>query len=415
MRSTHLTLGSLALVAVIGVGSGLLPSAAAAPGDPASPGDPRGCGQPEVLAQWGTIEHPAVTRTVPAVTRSEWRWERTVGTVERGYAREISAAVVVVRWTRTVDVVEVEHARTVVDRPAEPGSPEEGHHETRVVVPAVTQTQWEFVHQQTGNTRWEREGWNAGDNGKGWSPTGRTREVELEPAVTEQVWVVDRAAVPARAEESHVETLWLPAGTTPPAGAAPTGAVRVASSSTEELDLPVGESPGGTGWVEGATTQIGSAEEERVWLPDGIPPADGFLPTGETRPGAPRQEATALTTPLPPAGEGWAPVAGSEVVVALAAAYEEIVEPAWVEDFVLVPAQPATAPCAQPGEGSGVLPVDEGVDPPSVVPPLPEAPALPAVLGETEVPPVLDAVVPAGAVAPATAVAPSSALPASGA
>ncbi|WP_408897234.1 hypothetical protein ACJ5H2_20225 [Nocardioides sp. R1-1] len=415
MRSTHLTLGSLALVAVVGVGSGLLPSAAATPGIATSPGDPRGCGQPEVPAQWGTVEHPAVTRTVPAVTRSEWRWERTVDTVERAYAREISAAVVVVRWTRTVDLLEIEHTRTVVDRPAEPGSPEEGHHETRVVAPAVVQTEWEFVQQQTGNTRWEDEGWNAGDNGKGWSPTGRTREVEVTPAVTEQVWVVDRAAVPARAEESHVETLWLPAGTTPPAGAAPTGATRVASSSTQELDLPVGESPAGTGWVPVASSQIGAAEEERVWLPDGVLPADGFLPTGETRPGAPRQEATTVTTPLPPAGEGWSPVPGSEVVVALAAAYEEVVEPAWVEDFVVVPAQPATAPCAQPGDGSEVLPVDEGVDPPSVVPALPEVPVAPAVLGETEVQPVTGAVVPAGEVAPATVVAPSGALPASGA
>ncbi len=406
MHSRHLTLGSLALVAVVGAGSGLLPTAAATPGTPARPGDQRGCGQPEVPAQWGTIEHPATGHTVPAVTGTAWRWQRTTVTLEREYARETAAAVVLVHWTRTTDLVEREHAWTVVDKAASPGSPEQGHTETRVVTPAQTAVEWEYVQQQNGNTRWEREGWNAGDNGKGWSPTGQTREVVVKPAVTEDVWVVDHEAVPAAPEQSHVETAWVADGTTPPAGSTPTGRTRVASSSTEERDLPVGEQPAGTGWVEGATSEISAAEEERVWLPDGTAPGAGFTATGATRPGAPVVETTAETSVAPPAGDGWSELPGSAVEVVVEAAQDVVDHPAWVEDYIVVPGQPATPDC--------VLPIDEGVDPAVVVPVQPEVPA--GVLGESEVQPVITSItVPDGAVAPATAGAPSGALPATGA
>ncbi|GAA3550591.1 hypothetical protein [Nocardioides daeguensis] len=415
MHSRHLTLGSLALVAVIGIGSGLLPAAAAAPGDPGLPGDPRGCGQPEIPAQWGSIEHPAVTRLVPALTRSEWRWQRSTTVLEREYVRESAAAVVLVHWTRTSDQVEREYAWTVVDRPAEPGSPEQGHTETRVVTPAVTVVEMEYVQQQNGTTRWEREGWNAGDKGKGWTPTGLTRTVEVKPAVTEEVWVVDRAAVPAEPEQSYVETAWVADGTTPPAASAPTSRSRVASSSTEEQDLPVGQRPAGTGWVEGATFEISAAEEERIWLPEGAAPAAGFTATGATRSGTPVVETTAATSALPPAGEGWTALAGSAIQVVVEAAHEVVVKPAWVEDFIVVPAQPVTPACSEPGNGP-VLPIDEGVDPPVVVPMLPEGPVPSGVLGTTEVNPIVEQVVVTdGAVAPATAGGPSSALPSTGA
>ncbi|MBM0125178.1 hypothetical protein [Pimelobacter simplex] len=406
MHSRHLTVGSLALVAVLGVGSGLLPQAAATPGAPSLPGDQRGCGLPEVPAQWGTIEHPAVTRAVPAVTGTAWRWQRTTGTIEREHVRETTAAVVLVHWTRTSDVVEREFTWTVVDRPASPGTPERGHTETRVVTPAVTEVEEEYVHQHNGTTRWEREGWNAGDNGKGWTPTGRTREVQVTPAVTEDVWVVDQPAVPATPEQTHTETAWVADGTPPPAGSTPTGHSRVASSSTEELDLPVGEQPAGAGWVEGATAEVSAAEEERVWLPDGTTPDAGFTATGATRPGTPHVETTADPSVLPPAGDGWSELPGSAVEVVLEAAHEVVDQPAWVEDYIAVPAQPATPACT--------LPIDEGVDPAVVVPAQPEWPA--GVLGESEVQPVIESVVvPDGAVAPATASTPSSALPSTGA
>ncbi|MBM7517887.1 hypothetical protein [Nocardioides nitrophenolicus] len=401
MHSRHLTLGSLALVAVLGSGSGLLPVAAATP---AGPDTVPGCGQPAVPAQWGSVEHPAVTRQVAATTRVEWRWQRTVATTEREYARETAAAVVLVHWTRTVEQVEHEYARTVVDRAAVPGVPEQGHAETRVVTPAVTAEEWEYVQQTTGNLRWRWAGWNAGDNGAGWSWTGRTREVEVSPAVTEQVWVVDHPAVPAEPEQSHVETAWVADGTPPPAGATPTGVARTVSSGAEEQDLPVGEPPAGAGWVEGATAEISAAEEERVWLPDGTAPDPGFDATGETRPGPARVETTDVTSALPPAGEGWAELPGSAVERVVEAAREVVVQPAWVEDFVVVAAQPAGPPCAE---------VPAGV------------PA--GVLAETETQPVIESVVVTGgvvggevggvadgAVVPAVAPA-SAALPASGA
>ncbi|MDQ6526968.1 hypothetical protein RB608_25350 [Nocardioides sp. LHD-245] len=404
MHSRHLTLGSLALVAVLGTGSGLLTPAAAAAAVPAAPsplGDTRECGRPEIPAQWGSVEHPAVLRTVDAITRPAWRWQRPVGTIEREYARESVAAVVLVHWTRTVVAVEREHAWTVVDRPARPGSSEEGHVETRVVAPAVVEEQWEYVQQQTGRTRWEHEGWNAGGDGEGWSPTGRTRSVETTPAVTEDVWVVDRAAVPAEPEVSHVETAWFADGTTPHAGALPTGHTRDVPSGVEETDLPVGEQPTGVGWVEGATAEISAAEEERIWLPDGAEPEPGLVATGATRAGASRLESTDATSVAPPAGDGWTELPGSAVDVVVVAAGEVVVEPGWVEDFVLVPGEPATPPCAEPAVPTG----------------------LPVVVLRTSV------VVPDGAVAPATAtspatgpgrvpwaaVVPGSALPASGA
>jgi hypothetical protein len=406
MHRRHLTLGSLALVAVIGAGSGLLPSAGASPGSPARPGDQRGCGQPEVPAQWGTIEHPAIVHTVPAVTGTAWRWQRTTATIEREYVRQTAAAVVLVHWTRTTEVVEREYAWTVVDRPASPGSSEQGHTETRVVTPAETVVEREYVQQQTGNTRWEREGWNAGDNGNGWSPTARTREVVVKPAVTEDVWVVDQPAVAAAPEQSHVETAWVADATTPPAASAPTGRTRVASSSTEEQDLPVGEQPAGAGWVEGATSEISAAEEERVWLPDGTAPDAGLTATGETRPGAPHVETTADPSVAAPAGDGWTELPASAVEVVVEAAHDAVDRPAWVEDYIVVPGQPATADC--------VLPIDEGVDPALVVPVQPQVPT--GVLGESEVQPVITSVtVPDGAVAPATDGAPSSALPSTGA
>ncbi len=120
---------------------------------------------------------------------------------------------------------------TVVDRAHVPAVAETGHHETRVVTPAVVQTRWEYLQQKTGKTRWEAEGWNAGDNGKGWEWTGATDEVVVTPAVTEQVWVVDIRAVPEVTELSHQESAWVADGEAPPPGSSATGATRVAGST----------------------------------------------------------------------------------------------------------------------------------------------------------------------------------------
>lgn len=261
---------SLAAAAVLGLGS----PASAAEGTAAI--DAVACGTPGTPAVLGTVTHPAVVTSVPAVTHLEWQWRRDLPSTE------------------------VEHVRTVIDRAHVPGIPEKGHHETRVVTPAVVQTLWEYVQHQTGRTRWEPEGWNAGENGKGWSPTGATQQVETSPAVTEQVWVVDHPAVPEVPELSHQETLWAPEG-------------------------------------------------------DSVP--TGYVATGATRPGKPGSEQTSTTSASAPAGDGWEQVAGSEVTVVDVPAHEREDHPAWVEDIVLVPEVPAGEPCPEDDDTGG-----EGTD-----------------------------------------------------
>lgn len=389
MDVRHLTLASLALVAVVGIA----PSAGAAPSG-------RPCGLPEGPPVYTSIEHPAVTETVPAVTAPGWRWQRAVPTVEHAYARTLTPATYRVRWTRVVEVREASYTVTVVDRPAAPETPEEGHEETRVVTPAVTVTRWEYVQQQTGHTRWERAGWNAGDNGKGWSPTGRTDVQVVTPEVTERVWVVDRPAVPAVPELSHVETTWVPDGGTPPPGAVATGVSRVASSTPESRELAPGVVPDGAGWTEGATTETAPAVVDVVWLGAGAAPAPGYDATGATRPGAPVVETTPEASAEAPAGAGWTALPDSLVELVVSPARVIEVLPAWVEDFV-VPGEPATAPCA----AAPAAPVP----PAAPAAPAVEAPAAPA----AEAPGTPDgAVAGAGVGTPATgAVLPATGTP----
>ena len=403
MHIRHLTLAPLALVAVVGIA----PSASAAPAPtpaPTIPGAERGCGLPAVDPVYDTIHHPAVTETVPAVTREEWRWTRTVDVVERAFAKVVSAATGTVHWTRAVDVLERAYSRTVIDRAYVAGTPEVGHHETRVVTPAVTQTFWEYAQQTTGRTRWEVQGWNAGEGGKGWAWTGRTDVRELTPAITTQVWVVDQPAVAEVSELSHVETTWVLDGTTPPAGWSATGASRVASTSNESRDLAPGVVPDGAGWVAGPFTETTPAVVDTVWVRDGDTVPAGYDATGATRPGAPDVETTSDTSALPPAGDGWSVVPDSSVVVEVVAPRVVEITPAWVEDFILVPGLPATPACEEsegaPGDPGGDVDGDgEVVDPEQAAP-----------TGE---------VVPVGDVAPAAAtpeaVAPAAAvLPATG-
>ncbi|WP_157537098.1 LPXTG cell wall anchor domain-containing protein [Nocardioides sp. Root190] len=255
----RLVLAPVALAAAAVIGFGPMGSAQAAE-----------CGQPAVPAVFESVEHPAVLTTVPAVTHLEWTWRRDVASVE------------------------TEHARTVIDRAHVPAVAEQGHHETRVVTPAVLTTEWEYVQHQTGRTRWEAPGWNAGENGKGWSPTGVTREVEKSAAVTEQVWVIDSPAVAEVTELSHQELVWVAAGAVAPAG---------------------------------------------------------YDATGATRPGAPVEELSPGTSAEAPAGVGWTQVAGSGVSVVDEEAHERVEQEAWVEDVLVTPEVPATEACASPVDG----------------------------------------------------------------
>lgn len=352
MRQRHLprlVLAPVALATAAVIGFGPAASASA---------DAVACGQPAVPAVYETVEHPAVITSVPALTHQEWRWQRSVATTETAFGKVVTPARGTWTWSRTVDAVERQLAWTVIDRAHVPAVAETGHVETRVVTPAVVQTLWEYLQQKTGKTRWETEGWNAGDNGKGWEWTGATDDVVVTPAVTEQVWVVDSPAVPEITELSHQETAWVADGTAPPAGASATGATRVAGSSPESVELPDGESPAGAGWTRGAWTETAAAVTDLVWVPQGATVPAGYDATGATRAGAPDLEETDATSPAAPLGDGWEQVAGSATTVVDAAAYDRVDVEAWTEQVLVTPEVPATDDCPEEPTDGG----DDGGD-----------------------------------------------------
>ncbi|MCX6398907.1 MAG: LPXTG cell wall anchor domain-containing protein [Propionibacteriales bacterium] len=373
---------SLAAVAVLG----FAPSAAHAAQDAA-------CGQPAVPAVYSSIDHPAVVTTVPEVTHVEWLWQRAVPTTEFEYSRTVSPAQGTWSWSRKVDVIERAWFKIVIDQPFVPAIPEVRHQETRVVKPAVTRTEFEYVQKSTGRLRWEEAGWNAEDDrdrdrdrdrddkddhddkdddrGRGWSRTGKTREVVLVAAVTELVWVIDQAAVPAVPEESHKEVTWVLDGADGPAGATATDTVRVASSLKETIDLADGEEPAGAGWVKGEYTQTAKAVTEEIW--SGATAPDGYTATGNQRPGKHRSETTTATSTVAPAGDGWSKVDGSAVTVVDAAAYEIEEAAAWTEMVLVTPEVPATAPCVDEDTDEDTDDTDDTDDIEEVVDPGEEA------------------------------------------
>ncbi len=292
-----------------------------------------------------TIITPAVTRTVDAVTHIEWLWERDVEVAELEFTRVLEDAWGEIDWTREVaGPPEFRFARTVVDQaavPAVPGTPEQGHHETVVVTPAVVETQDEYRHETTGNVRWERSDWGAQNGqGKGWKKTGATREVETDPAVTLEQWVVDVPAVPelpAVPEQSHVEDAWE--STNPGDGWTPTGESRPGINVVENATT-AGETPDGAGWRE--TARRGSvAVLDTVWA--GAAP-EGYTPTGVARVASVIHEVTSETSSVAPEGEGWTQVAGSEVVVTDSPAYEEVVTPELTEILLSPPCDDTDEP-----------------------------------------------------------------------
>jgi LPXTG-motif cell wall-anchored protein len=342
--------GSLATLAVASAVTLASPSAYAA--DQAS----RGCGQPAVPAVYTSVSHDPVLRAVPAVTHDEWRWQRQVTSYEYEFARIVSAAYTESDWTRDVaGTTEYQWSHKVVDRDAVPGSPEQGHFETVVVTPAVTVTQFEYIQQQNGMTRWERDGWNgehAGvDDGRGWLKTGNTREEVVTPAVTDQQWVVDQAATPAVDEVSHLEYTWATAS--PGADWAGPLDSRTVGGGTESATTTGDDVPAGSGWTL-TETHVVAAVVDTVWAPDA--PA-GYDPTGAARVSDVSTEETDATSAVAPDGYGWTQVDGSHVVVVDQPETFEIVGEGWTEQVLVSPEVPATAPCADapPAGGSTVV------------------------------------------------------------
>ncbi len=281
----------------------------AAPAAYADEGQPVPCGRPAVPAVYGSVAHDPVYRHVPAVSHDEWRWRRDVITEEYEYSTVVSPATTESLWSRTV-----------IDQPAvpaDPGTPEQGHYETVVVTPAVTVTLFEYVQQQTGRLRWERDGWNGEhgdvDNGKGWTKTGNTRD-EVTPAVTEEQWVVDQPAVPgtpAVEAVTHVETSWSHA------------------------------SPGDD-WTGPLDQRDVPAVVDTVWA---FAAPDGYTATGESRVHDVVVEETEVTSPTAPDGDGWVAVPESLVVVVDVPEHDEIVGQGYIEQVLLSAAVPASDPC----------------------------------------------------------------------
>lgn len=341
MTRTRFLTGSLATLAVASAFTLATPSAQAAEDLP--------CGQPEVAAVYQTVVHPAVFRTVPAVTHSEWRWGRDVASYELEYSKLVSPASVENDWTRQVPgPLEFLFTRTVVDSPAVPavpGVPAIGHVEQVVTVPAVVATEVEYQHENTGTLRWEDADWGAQNgNGKGWKKTGNTREVVVTPAVTTPVWVIDVPAVPAIPavpEVSHTESAW--AFSAP--GAGWTGPVeeRATASSTENATTD-GAAPAGDGWSL-VDTRVVPAVVDTLW--SAVAP-EGYTPTGLGRAGASTHEETDTASAAAPAGDGWAKVEGSETTVVDAPETTELVTPETTEELLVTPAVPATDPCVAP-------------------------------------------------------------------
>jgi hypothetical protein len=312
--------GGLASLAVASAVSMAAPSAYAEEG-PARP-----CGQPAVPAVYVTVVQDPQLRVVPAATHEEWRWQREVTSYEHEFSRVVSQATTEYLWSHTV----VDQAAV----PAVPGTAEQGHHETVVVSPAVTQTVFEYVQQQTGKTRWERDGWNgehAGvDDGKGWLETGNIREDVVTPAVTEDHWVVDAPATPgtpAIDEVSHQESAWS------------------ASSPGDD-------------WTGPLDSRTIPAVLDTLWAADA---PDGYTATGAERVHDVTTEETDGTSTTPPDGDGWTAVTDSLVVVVDAAEHTELVGQGSTEQVLASPAIPASEPCPEASRGDTVDgPADEG-------------------------------------------------------
>jgi hypothetical protein len=312
------------------------------------------CGQAAVPASYVTVFHDPVLREVPAVTHDEWRWQRDVTTYENEYSRVVTPAHTESDWTRDVPgTTEYLWSHEVIDQPAVPGTPEQGHHETVVVTPAVTETLFEYVQQQTGKTRWEHDGWNgehAGDDdGKGWFKTGNTREDVVTPAVTEDHYVVDQAAVPAIDEVSHVDTRW--ADSSPGADWNGPLDTRTVGGGTETTTTSGDDVPAGDGWTRTATHTF-PAVIDTLWA---LTAPDGYAPTGATRVHDVTTEETDGTSATAPDGDGWTQVADSRVVVVDQPATTEVVGDGWSEQVLVSPAQAATAPCPEAPIGGSIV------------------------------------------------------------
>lgn len=330
--------GSLVTAAVLSLGT----PAYAAPVTVALA--PVECGQPAQPAVTREVTYPAVYETRPAVTHREWRWTRSIpGGTDVEFAREVSGAYDVYDWSRTTSDLQDQYSRTVIDQEAQP---------------AVYEVEYEYFHTQNPRQprRWYTDDeWNAqpNDNSHGWERTGATRDGDL--------------ITPAVPEVSHVEYLWVDQGDAAPAGWTATGETQEVNVVTEHEQLPEGETPAGLGWILGEVVDTVEAVIDLIWLPEGEEPPAGYTATGRTETEDATVETTDETSESAPAGDGWAIVDGSEVVVVDVPETQVLVTEARTETVVVTPAVPAGEECVNvdtSGQGdngaSGGAVVDKG-------------------------------------------------------
>lgn len=123
--------------------------------------------------------------------------------------------------------------------------------------PAVYEVEYEYAHADNGNgnsnkTRWEKQGWNAGENGNGWVPTRATRngalisaEVQAKDAVYGDAPLISAEVA---AKDAVYETVTIP-GT--PANDYP-NTVTITVDGTEVVNMPFGKNFS-TSWALDAT------------------------------------------------------------------------------------------------------------------------------------------------------------------
>lgn len=352
MTSTRFLTGSLATLAVASAFTLAMPSAQA--DSAAVP-----CGTPAVDAVYVTYIHEATYRTVPAVTHTEWRWERDVPTYEYEFSKVTSPARSETDWTRTLTGdTEYLFTRTVIDQravPAVPATDEIGHFVTVEVEPAVTEIEAEYRHEVTGKTRWESPDWgDHQDSEHMWKKTGNTRTTVLEAAVTTEKWIVDepaRPGTPAVPEVSHVESTWA---TSAPADFDPEPVDQRPGKTSVETTTTDGSTPAGDGWA--ATDERSfPAVVDLVWAQDA--PA-GYEPTDHARVAGSTHETSDGASAAAPAGDGWTELAGSATEVTDAPAHQELVTPGYTENVLVTPAVPAGPPCTDAPDPGGSTSVD---------------------------------------------------------
>lgn len=319
---TRFLSGGLAAVAVASAVTLVSPSAYAADLPAQS------CGQPAVPAVWGTIVHPGYV--IPAVTHDEWRWERTVTTRWFEYRKVVTPAHVERDWAR--DTFEFGWTRKVVTQdyqPAVPGTDPVGQWEDVVGTPTSSQVRYEYEQKQTGDRKWEADGWNGEkddeDKGKGWSKTGNVQQWVVTPGTP---------GTPEVPEISHTEHRW--SVTSPGPDWTATDESQVVPGATETTTTIGDAVPAGDGWELVATRTV-AEEVLTTWA---LSAPDGYTGTGfsDDRVTTEQTAGTSATAP----GPDWTEIPGSRVVQTDTPAVE--VAPV-VEAVLVEPGVAATPPC----------------------------------------------------------------------